>query len=143
MPLNFHRTRQASTTLPEGSATRPCILLVEDDKDQLVLFSKALTLEGYDVTVARTAQEAFAVLSKSNGIALIIADIGLPGDMDGIALGEAVQGGGSGTPVIFITGYPPYWAAKDERIHPDMIVLFKPFCFPTLFEKIEGILNPS
>ena len=54
------------------------IVLVEDDSEQAALFAQVLSLVGYDVVTAATAEEALVQLA-SGPTALLLADWDLPG----------------------------------------------------------------
>ncbi|MGZ3557528.1 MAG: response regulator [Thermodesulfobacteriota bacterium] len=66
------------------------ILIVEDDEIQLLLCKEELEEEGYDVTLARTGEEALESIQDSP-CDLVILDLRMPG-MDGLeALGKIVS----------------------------------------------------
>ena len=60
------------------------ILLVEDDKDLLLLMNKKLTDEGFSVAAVETGQEALDFLEKDQPD-LVLLDILLP-DIDGLTV---------------------------------------------------------
>ena len=60
------------------------ILLVDDDKEMLSLLKDLLTPEGYQVTTAKTGQEALAAVEKKRPD-LVMMDLKLP-DEDGVAV---------------------------------------------------------
>ena len=64
----------------------PRLLVVEDSPTNQMIFRDILTLEGYVVREATTAEEAFAI-ARSEPLDLILMDVQLPG-MDGF---DAVQ----------------------------------------------------
>lgn len=76
----------------------PSILIVEDDGDLLAISTRYLESEGYDVTGAASAEEAYDLL-VDRAFALIVLDVNLPGD-DGIELCRQLRRS-STTPVIF------------------------------------------
>jgi DNA-binding NtrC family response regulator len=61
------------------------ILLVEDDREQALLFTQVLEMSGYDVTAVVHAHDAQAQLS-AHAYALLLTDWDLPGDLQGDAL---------------------------------------------------------
>lgn len=92
------------------------ILLVEDDRNQRLLFEQELEEEGYTIRSASSGQEALAALEKGPRPDLVVLDISMPG-MDGIeALGK-ILGQDNTVPVILNTAYATYkdnfmtWAA--------------------------------
>jgi len=79
------------------------LLVVEDDKNQRMLYTEELEDKGYDVTAVGTAREALKAVRKG-GIDLVVLDIQMPG-MDGVeALGK-ILGERSQLPVILYTAY--------------------------------------
>jgi CheY-like chemotaxis protein len=71
------------------AATRPRVLVVDDDRGFLELAAAALAAEGFDVATAATASEAI-YLAVDEPPDLILADILLPGS-DGIDLLDALR----------------------------------------------------
>lgn len=92
------------------------ILLVEDDRNQRLLYEQELGEEGYTVRSASSGPEALARLEGGERPDLVVLDISMPG-MDGIeALGK-ILGRDNTIPVILNTAYATYkdnfmtWAA--------------------------------
>ncbi len=80
------------------------VLIVEDDEIQLLLCKKELEEEGYDVTFARSGEEALESIQDSP-CDLVILDLKMPG-MDGMeVLGKIVSRYQKMKTVIH-TGYP-------------------------------------
>ena len=91
------------------------ILLVEDDKNQCLLYEQELRLEGYEVVTASNGKEALEkVQEKLTDI--IIMDINMP-KMDGIEAMGRILSKNKEIPVIINTAYSDYkdsfmsWAA--------------------------------
>ncbi len=59
------------------------ILIVDDDKNNIVLITDILEMDGYNVHTAKNGLEALNVVKKEN-INLVISDIRMP-KMDGMA----------------------------------------------------------
>lgn len=59
------------------------ILLVEDNEQNIKLFSDLLTVKGFDVILAKDATTGIS-MAKEHDPDLILMDIQLPGDIDGI-----------------------------------------------------------
>lgn len=77
------------------------ILIAEDDKELLLLFSRILTKNGYAVKAVSNGQEALDVLEQEY-VDLIISDIMMP-VMDGYELVSSLREAGYTTPVLTIT----------------------------------------
>jgi len=79
------------------------ILLVEDDPGIAAGLARALTNDGYVVTVTGTAREAIDVVeSDANGPDLVLLDLGLP-DADGIEVCRYLLRVRPGLPVMAVT----------------------------------------
>ena len=91
------------------------ILVVEDDKNQRLLYEQELKLEGYDVVTASDGKDALEKIQEQLPD-LIIMDINMP-KMDGIETMGKILGKNREIPVIINTAYSNYkdnfmsWAA--------------------------------
>jgi CheY-like chemotaxis protein len=70
----------------DKAATRPCILIVEDDLLTRIAAAEFLRDSGFAVIEAASAAEARVVVSSSAAVDLVFTDIQMPGDMDGRSL---------------------------------------------------------
>lgn len=59
------------------------ILLVEDNEQNIKLFSDLLTIKGFEVILAKDGRSGIEMATTGNPD-LILMDIQLPGDMDGV-----------------------------------------------------------
>ena len=91
------------------------ILVVEDDKNQRLLYEQELRLEGYEVVTASDGKDALERIQEQLPD-LIIMDINMP-KMDGIETMGKILGKNKEIPVIINTAYSNYkdnfmsWAA--------------------------------
>jgi DNA-binding response OmpR family regulator len=91
------------------------ILLVEDDKNQRLLYEMELRQEGYEVVTASNGKEALEII-KEKLPDIIIMDINMP-KMDGIDTMGRILSKNKEIPVIINTAYSNYkdnymaWAA--------------------------------
>ncbi|MDR1188280.1 MAG: response regulator transcription factor [Bifidobacteriaceae bacterium] len=115
------------------------IQLAEDDSAIADPLARALTREGYDVTVFDTGQ---AVLDAPEAPDLVILDLGLP-DMDGLDVARALRGRGPLPPILVLT------ARADEV---DLVVgldagaddyVTKPFRLAELLARVRALLRRS
>jgi DNA-binding response OmpR family regulator len=79
------------------------ILIIDDEKDMLLMLEKRLTAEGYSVITATNGAKAIA-LAKSQHPDIIILDVLMPG-MDGGEVAEKLKEHSltKSIPVIFLT----------------------------------------
>lgn len=84
--------------------TTPVVLVVEDEflVRDLIVFE--LTLAGFEVLEAASAEGALDLLARHKRIDLLFTDIRLPGK-NGWQLAEDVRGRFSNVPIIYASGY--------------------------------------
>lgn len=83
------------------SATRPSILVVEDDANLRLALQDNLQSEGYEVATATCAREADALL-REREFDLLILDVMLPGE-DGYSLCRRLRAAGNRGMVLMLT----------------------------------------
>ena len=117
-----------------------CVLVVEDEFMIADLFATQIEDMGLRVCgIADTAQKAIA-LATEHRPALVLMDVRLKGDMDGVDASIAIHKA-VGSKIIFITGSRE--PANLERIkldHPTA-VLFKPIFGRRLQTAVEAALS--
>ncbi len=92
------------------------ILIVDDDEHQRLLYKEELELEGYEVILTSTGQEAVAAIADSE-INCVVLDIAMPG-MNGVETMAKMLDVDRQLPIILHTAYPSYkddfmtWAAE-------------------------------
>ena len=91
---------------PNGDARPVSILLIEDHEDAAESLTMYLELKGHTVHVARDGVTGVDLASRV-GPDVILCDLGLPGDMDGIAVAKAIRARPElrDTHLIALTGY--------------------------------------
>ncbi len=91
------------------------ILLVEDDKNQCLLYEQELRLEGYEIVTAADGKEALEK-AQEQPLDMVIMDVNLP-KMDGIEAIGRILSKSKDIPIIINTAYSIYkdnfmsWAA--------------------------------
>jgi len=116
------------------------ILVLEDDDAIAAFVTTALEREGYSVARVRTGQEALSRL-QGNIPDLMLLDLMLPGDVDGLQVCRTIRGGETYLPIIIVT-------AKDADV--DKIVglelgaddyITKPFNTRELLARVRAVLR--
>lgn len=116
------------------------ILLIDDDKEVLLLNKKYLTGEGFQVFATNEPLKGIA-FAKKNPLDCIILDVMMPG-MDGYQVCSKIREFSS-VPIIFLTGK----GSEDDKIQglitggDDYIV--KPYSLRELTARIQVILRRS
>jgi CheY-like chemotaxis protein len=86
-----------------AKATKPKLLIVDDEPDAVLILAKTLSARGYEVTTAGRGQQAI-MLARAEKPDLILLDILMP-DMDGTQVASALweEQATRDIPVIFLT----------------------------------------
>jgi two-component system, NtrC family, response regulator len=79
------------------------ILIVDDEKNYLLVLEDLLSDEGYQVLTADNARRALEMF-RSHDLDLVITDMKMPG-MDGMALLEQIQADNPDLPVVMMTAF--------------------------------------
>lgn len=74
----------------------------EDDASVRRVLTDALTMNGYEVVIARNGREAMSTFGAAPELDVMIIDIGLP-DADGRDVCQALRAEGRHAPVLFLT----------------------------------------
>jgi two-component system, OmpR family, response regulator MprA len=116
------------------------ILIVEDERSIASFLRRGLVFEGYDVRVTDSGAEALSI-ARDTQVDLIVLDIMLPGEVDGIAVCRRIRDAGDQVPILMLT-------ARDEvadRVQgldagaDDYMV--KPFAFEELLARLRALLR--
>ena len=121
------------------TATKPRVLVVDDERAITDLVAMALKYEGFDVESAGTARAArHAVMDFRPD--LVVLDVGLPDD-DGFTLVQRLINDGIKAPVIFLTARD----AVEEKVHGLTVggddYVTKPFSIEELVARIRVVLR--
>jgi DNA-binding response OmpR family regulator len=117
------------------------ILVVDDEKDVLLMLEKRLTAKGYSVITTTKSTNAIA-LAKSQHPDIIILDIVMPG-MDGGEVAAKLREHPltRSIPVIFLTALLSKTEEYQEnRMIGSNITFAKPFDTEELLARINGLL---
>ena len=82
----------------------PRVLVVEDDFFVREMIVYELTLAGFEVLEAESAEDGLALLAQGDRLDLLFTDIRLPG-MDGWQLAVEIRARHADVPVIYASGY--------------------------------------
>jgi len=85
----------------------PRILLVEDDDNVRLLYQQELEERGYEVLCARDGRMAVRLAQEASPD-VVIMDINLPENMDGLESMSRILSHDRSVPVIINTGYSEY-----------------------------------
>jgi CheY-like chemotaxis protein len=109
------------------------VLLVEDNADVAAGVAAVLEVFGCTVHHEQSADAAFELLGQGYGFDLVLSDIQMPGNMNGVDLAEQIIERLPSQKVVLMTGY----ADELERArHLGVTILAKPFEMEELRELV-------
>ena len=129
----------ASAARPATGATRPRVLVVDDEASIRDLLSKTLALAEYDVDTAPDGTSALDRMRAFN-YDLLIADLKMPG-MDGLTLIRQAKRIKADLPVIIITGFSTESSAIEAVNLGVAGYLTKPFRVPQVLAAASKALG--
>ena len=127
-PRGGTRAAVAATPARPAAATRPRVLVVDDEASIRDLLSKTLALAEYDVDVAADGRSALERM-RMYPYDLLIADLRMPG-MDGLTVIREAKRYKTDLPVLIITGYSTESSAIEAVNLGVAGYLTKPFRVP-------------
>ncbi len=132
-----------ASTLP---ATPPCphiprALLVDDEPQVRDALAEALGDLGWHVQQAATGAEALEKLRAGPAPDILVADIGLPGGMNGRQLAEAARALYPALPILLITGYAGTALGPGRPLPEGAQLLHKPFTLGVLAGRVQALVS--
>lgn len=138
LPAVNPETRGASDAAVEQDATTAVRLLLVDDREDLVFIVRdMLRSEGFEVTTASDAKQALERLKGEGPFDVLLSDVVMPGELDGIALARHVRQHHSRTQILLMSGFTGRELAPDAA---EFALIAKPFRFPELLSRVRGML---
>ena len=130
-----------TTPKPVRGARAAHVLVVEDDELLRGLAARLLTLDGYQILQAGSADQALALTaSGSPVIDLLLTDVLMPG-MSGVELAQKLRERFPGLPVVFMSGFATELLAK-QGLRPEAGgFVAKPFGTEALGKAVREALD--
>ncbi len=120
---------------PENASPRPLkILLVEDDEAVAAAVSEMLTCLGHDNHRVINADAAMVTLNAGGSFDVVLSDMVMPGELDGIGLAREIRRQYPGLPILLTTGYSE---AAEQAIGEGLTPLAKPYTAENLATRLE------
>lgn len=113
------------------------ILIIDDDENHRLLYSRELNREGFTVATAGCADEAVARFAEG-GVSLAVIDIEMPG-LDGLQLLGKLREISPNTPLVINSAYSTYKADFKSWLADGYIV--KSSDLQPLKDKIRELLG--
>jgi len=117
----------------------PSILIVEDEAIVATDLANRLRELGYDITGTTGRGEDAVTLARERQPGLVLMDIRLAGEMDGIEAAERIQAEG-GSPVIYLTAHSDRATLQRAKLTTPFGYILKPFDDRELHSHIEMAL---
>jgi nitrogen-specific signal transduction histidine kinase/CheY-like chemotaxis protein len=121
--------------------TRGTVLVTEDDPFVRAYAVACLESLGYRVIAAIDGNEALALLAQGTAADLLFTDIVMPGGMNGWELAERAQRLRPALKVLLTSGYALETLAARGRLHPDTVVLNKPYRKAELARRLREVME--
>jgi EAL domain-containing protein (putative c-di-GMP-specific phosphodiesterase class I) len=134
----------SSVAPPVGARGRPSlrghVLLVDDDSGVVLVLSRILRRQGYEVTTATDGRKALDELAAMDpvggGFDVVVSDMHMP-VADGFTLLKAVRSQNLDLPVVLMTGHPGFESAVEAVKCGAFRYLVKPAGREALLEAVE------
>ncbi|MBI0475444.1 response regulator [Sphingomonas sp. MA1305] len=127
-----------AVTVSEGQAT---VMVVDDEPTIRMLVTEVLDEMGHTVLEAGDAAAAMRLFATGAHVDLLVTDVGLPGQMNGRQLADAVLEQRPGLKVLFITGYAENAVIGNGPLAPNMALVTKPFAMDVIADRIAAMLD--
>jgi signal transduction histidine kinase/ActR/RegA family two-component response regulator len=114
------------------------LLYVEDDGDLRRLTARRLVELGFDVTVAKSAEQALD-LAGNGKFDVLVSDVVLPG-ANGLTLAKRLAASQEGIRVLFVSGYAEDASVLGEIVAREHHFLSKPFRRESLAKALRALL---
>jgi PAS domain S-box-containing protein len=115
------KSGKAAEVAKTGSRGR--VLVVEDDLMLAEMAAELIGEMGYQVQVAHNAQEALAIMQRSEPFHLVFSDVVMPGGMSGLELARKMRSRYPELPILLTTGFSDALAGRPVEFP----VLMKPY----------------
>ncbi len=116
------------------------VLLVEDEGLIRLTLAEMLECAGYSVTEAVNGDDARALLNGPHGFDVLLTDIQMPGQSDGIDVARDFHLKQPNSPVVFMTGRPDT-LSRVGRLTASERLLRKPFAGSQMLAMLSSLLT--
>lgn len=123
-----------------SAASRPFVLIVDDEPPVRELQTRMLTQSGFDTLSVDDAEKALAIIRSDKPIDLVIADVHMPG-MNGDEMARRIRGVRPDLKILFVTGFADTLFNSQPVLWENQAYLDKPFTRRGLLEAVSLLLE--
>jgi signal transduction histidine kinase/CheY-like chemotaxis protein len=138
LPRGHEADIVVSDEIAAEAASSGTVLVVEDNPEVADISVSMLEQLGYQVRMVSDAEAALATIRES-AFDLVVSDIVMAGDMNGLALARAIREHQPGVPVLLVTGY----SHVAQEASGDFVVMQKPFKLAELGRAASRLIAAS
>jgi two-component system cell cycle sensor histidine kinase/response regulator CckA len=126
---------------PGAQSVGGTVLLVEDEAPVRAFASRALSLRGYKVIEADSAEAALSLLEdRTLKVDVVVTDVVMPG-MDGPTWVAKALEDRPGVKVVFVSGYAEESVSEHQKRIPNSVFLPKPFSLSELTATVAAQIH--
>jgi len=125
---------------PPAKDTGAIVLVVEDEPNIRSVIVELLENCGFTVLVADGRVSALRIVNFAGRIDLLVSDIGLPADIDGLDLASTARQHRPDLKVLFVTSHSNYSEVDGRLWTGDVEVLIRPFTLDNLARKVQSMV---
>lgn len=133
-------TQSSRPGVQPDSGTGALVLVVEDEPDLAEFVMTALKQLGYRTLYAANAGEALALLQSHQPIDLLLTDVVMPGQMNGLELARAARSCRPGLPVLVTSDYSGKTSDGAAATASRERILAKPYTMSQLARRVREAL---
>lgn len=141
-PVSHFVPEPASPSSPfADGASRPVVLVVDDEELIRRAVRRVLERAGYEVREAPDGRAALSLLeTDGNGIALVLSDVVMP-VMDGVVLARTLRERLPALPIVFTSGHTQRALSGGSTLPADIPLLRKPWTVDELLAFVRAALE--
>jgi DNA-binding response OmpR family regulator len=115
------------------------ILLVDDEILIRQLLAEVLRDAGFDVVEARNADEAMRLLRDNERIDILLTDVQMPGNLDGVDLARNARHDHADMPVMIISAYMHRVIHRIKGMTPAPLLVDKPYRLHDVADQVQQL----
>lgn len=115
------------------------VLLVEDEPLLREMMAEVLSEAGFEVTATCTGDEAAILIADGQKVDVLLTDVSMPGQIDGLGLAALAREVHPRLPVVFVSGRLEN-AVDAHRLSGPTVFIAKPYRITALLDAVDGVL---